>query len=98
MAAGGVWSRLNNLAHAQFLLPEEIHAILCTLASFNKYFTVLAYSNRDTRHAVLLSDLNSERQLPRSRDNGIHGEQGGLLHADDGNISHTHEAPVRQAY
>lgn len=51
MAGGGVSSRLNNLAHAQFL-PEELSAIVRTAASFDTYVTAHAYSNRAMRHAV----------------------------------------------
>jgi imidazolonepropionase-like amidohydrolase len=51
MAGGGVSSRLNNLAHAQFL-PEELSAITRTAASFDTYVTAHAYSNRAMRHAV----------------------------------------------
>lgn len=51
MAGGGVSSRLNNLAHSQFL-PEELSAIVRTAASFDTYVTAHAYSNRAMRHAV----------------------------------------------
>ncbi|KAH8653602.1 amidohydrolase-like protein [Xylariales sp. PMI_506] len=51
MAGGGVSSKLNNLAHAQFL-PEELSAIVRTAASFDTYVTAHAYSNRAMRHAV----------------------------------------------
>jgi imidazolonepropionase-like amidohydrolase len=51
MAGGGVSSRLNNLAHAQFL-PEELSAITRTAASFDTYVTAHAYSNRAMRHAI----------------------------------------------
>ncbi|KAL4924140.1 uncharacterized protein BDV17DRAFT_301267 [Aspergillus undulatus] len=51
MAGGGVSSRLNNLAHAQFL-PGEISAIAQTAASFDTYVTAHAYSNRAMRHAA----------------------------------------------
>lgn len=51
MAGGGVSSRLNNLAHAQFL-PEELSAIVRTAALFDTYVTAHAYSNRAMRHAV----------------------------------------------
>ncbi|CAI7597892.1 unnamed protein product [Penicillium glandicola] len=51
MAGGGVSSKLNNLAHAQFL-PEEISAISRTAASFDMMVTAHAYSNRAMRHAV----------------------------------------------
>ncbi|KAL3497112.1 imidazolonepropionase [Aspergillus germanicus] len=51
MAGGGVSSRLNNLAHPQFL-PEELSAITRTAASFDTYVTAHAYSNRAMRHAV----------------------------------------------
>lgn len=51
MAGGGVSSKLNNLAHSQFL-PEEVSAITRTAASFDTYVTAHAYSNRAMRHAV----------------------------------------------
>lgn len=51
MAGGGVSSRLNNLAHAQFL-PEELSTIVRTAASFDTYVTAHAYSNRAMRHFV----------------------------------------------
>lgn len=51
MAGGGVSSRLNNLADAQFL-PEELSAIVRTAASFDTYVTAHAYSSRAIRHAV----------------------------------------------
>jgi imidazolonepropionase-like amidohydrolase len=51
MAGGGVSSKLNNLAHAQFL-PEEISVIARTAASFDTYVTAHAYSNRAMVHAV----------------------------------------------
>jgi imidazolonepropionase-like amidohydrolase len=51
MAGGGVSSRLNNLAHAQFL-PEEVSAIVRTAASFDTYVTAHAYSSRAIRHAI----------------------------------------------
>ncbi|KAL5340186.1 hypothetical protein BJX70DRAFT_387429 [Aspergillus crustosus] len=51
MAGGGVSSKLNNLAHAQFL-PEELGAISAAAASFDTYVTAHAYSNRAMRHAV----------------------------------------------
>ncbi|RDW59001.1 uncharacterized protein DSM5745_11207 [Aspergillus mulundensis] len=50
MAGGGVSSRLNHLAHAQFL-PEEVSAIALTAASFDTYVTAHAYSPRAMQHA-----------------------------------------------
>lgn len=51
MGGGGVASRLNNLAHAQFL-PEELQAITKTAASFDTYVTAHAYTIRAMRHMI----------------------------------------------
>ncbi|KAJ3523388.1 hypothetical protein NM208_g12471 [Fusarium decemcellulare] len=67
MGGGGVASRLNNLAHPQFL-PEELSAIVRTAASFDTYVTAHAYTIRAMRHVI---------------DNGVLGiEHGNFLDKD----------------
>ncbi|KAF7557445.1 hypothetical protein G7Z17_g631 [Cylindrodendrum hubeiense] len=51
MGGGGVASRLNNLAHPQFL-SEELQAMVRTAASFDTYVTAHAYTIRAMRHMI----------------------------------------------
>ncbi|KAJ4326708.1 hypothetical protein N0V84_002934 [Fusarium piperis] len=51
MGGGGVASRLDNLAHPQFL-PEELSAIVRTAASYDTYVTAHAYTIRAMRHMI----------------------------------------------
>ncbi|KAL4911093.1 hypothetical protein BDW74DRAFT_184605 [Aspergillus multicolor] len=51
MGGGGIASRLNNLAHPQFL-PAELEAITATAASFDTYVTAHAYTIRAMRHML----------------------------------------------
>lgn len=51
MGGGGVASRLDNLAHPQFL-DEELQAIVRTAASFDTYVTAHAYTIRAMRHMI----------------------------------------------
>ncbi|KAL5621103.1 hypothetical protein FOBRF1_004349 [Fusarium oxysporum] len=51
MSGGGVASRLNNLAHPQFL-DEELSAMVHTTASYDTYVTAHAYTIRAMRHMI----------------------------------------------
>ncbi|UPK92390.1 hypothetical protein LCI18_003325 [Fusarium solani-melongenae] len=51
MGGGGVASRLNNLAHPQFL-DEELSAMVRTAASYDTYVTAHAYTTRAMRHMI----------------------------------------------
>ncbi|KNA98335.1 hypothetical protein FOXG_02707 [Fusarium oxysporum f. sp. lycopersici 4287] len=51
MSGGGVASRLNNLAHPQFL-DEELSAMVHTTASYDTCVTAHAYTIRAMRHMI----------------------------------------------